>query len=254
MKQKKSAKTSKGSQPQVEVPTISSPPPEPIKIKGKGAGPNTVELVGIYGGDQSHAMSAWTSTSRDLTDEKRARLPKLLKDLASAGHETPFEKSSLHFLVTTDIATHIHLIKHRIGVSVNAESARYKELKDDKYYVPFDWDDEERARYIDHMEQAMERYHETLERLVTKGVPRKRAKETARFYLPYGNQITADVMFNFRSFVHFLRLRYSKHAQVEVRHIAEAMLKLAQMTGQFQASLEAFELVMPDGNLRALYV
>ena len=100
---------------------------------------NTVELVGWYGGDETHALSAWTSTSRDLTEEKKTRIPSLLKMLAENGHETPFEKSSLHFLVTVDTATHIHLLKHRIGVSVNGESARYKELKGDKYLGPDDW-------------------------------------------------------------------------------------------------------------------
>ena len=85
---------------------------------------NKVELVGYYGGDESHALSAWTSTSRDLTQEKKDRMDKLLFMLASEGHHTPFEKSSLHFLVSTDIASHIHILKHRIGVSVNAESAR----------------------------------------------------------------------------------------------------------------------------------
>ena len=94
---------------------------------------NKVELLGYYGSDQVHACSAWTSTSRDLSDEKIQRIPKLLKMLADAGHHTPFEKSSLHFLVDTDIASHIHLLKHRIGVSINGESARYKEIKEDKY-------------------------------------------------------------------------------------------------------------------------
>lgn len=98
---------------------------------------NTVELLGWYGGDQEHAMSAWTSTSRDY-ESKKDRMPRLLEMLAKDGHHTPFEKSTLHFLVDTDIATHIHLIKHRIGVSVNAESARYKELKEDKFYLPVD--------------------------------------------------------------------------------------------------------------------
>jgi len=31
---------------------------------------NKVELIGTYGGDETHALSAWTSTSRDLTEEK----------------------------------------------------------------------------------------------------------------------------------------------------------------------------------------
>ena len=102
---------------------------------------NKVELLGYYGDDNTHACSAWTSTSRDLSEEKINRIPKLLKMLADEGHHTPFEKSYLHFLVTTDIASHIHIIKHRIGVSVNGESARYKELKEDKYYLPEDWKD-----------------------------------------------------------------------------------------------------------------
>jgi len=211
--------------------------------------PNKVELIGFYGGDESHALSAWTSTSRDLTDEKRDRIPKLLKMLAENGHETPFEKSSLHFLVVTDVSVHIHLLKHRIGVSVNGESARYKELKDDKYYVPTDWDEEEKSKYVEHMEASLRRYHEVLTRLEKKGVSRKRAKESARMYVPYGNQLTADVMFNFRSFVHFLRLRYSTHAQLEVRELAGEMLRLVKGTGQFDATLEAFGLLI-NGELR----
>ena len=91
---------------------------------------NRVELIGYYGDDIVHACSAWTSTSRELNDEKIKRIGKLLNMLATNGHHTPFEKSSLHFLVDTDIASHIHLLKHRIGVSINGESARYKEIKE----------------------------------------------------------------------------------------------------------------------------
>ena len=34
---------------------------------------NTVELIGIYGDDELIACSAWTSTSRELTKEKKNR-------------------------------------------------------------------------------------------------------------------------------------------------------------------------------------
>jgi thymidylate synthase (FAD) len=201
---------------------------------------NKVELIGTYGGDETHALSAWTSTSRDLTPDKRARMGKLITMLAGEQHGTPFEKSSLHFLVTTDIATHIHILKHRIGVSVNGESARYKELKDDKFYIPQDWEDDEQVRLMRHCEESLDRYHACLARLIGKGVPRKRAKESARFYLPYATQLTADVMFNFRSFMHFAGLRNSEHAQVEVRNVAQRMLELTYETGKFDISLEAF--------------
>ena len=199
---------------------------------------NTVELLGHYGSDETHAASAWTSTTRAI-EENRHRIPELLAMLAREGHGTPFEKSYLHFLVTTDIATHIHIIKHRIGVSVNSESARYKELKDDKFYIPVDWSEEERMRLLEHMLQAYHRYHAALKRLEPV-LGRKRAKESARFYLPYANQITADVAFNFRSFILFQQLRNSKHAQLEVREVAQQMLKLVRGLGMFRHSLAAF--------------
>lgn len=75
---------------------------------------NEVILLGTYGSDLTHATSAWTSTSREINEEKLNRLPKLLKMLAENSHHTPFEKSSLHFLVNAEIASHIHMIKHRI--------------------------------------------------------------------------------------------------------------------------------------------
>lgn len=201
---------------------------------------NKVELVGTYGSDETHALSAWTSTSRDLNDEKRGRMGKLLTMLATNGHHTPFEKSSQHFLVTTEIASHIQIIKHRIGVSFNAESARYKELNDGKFYVPDDWPEDEQTKLVLHFQDSLKKYHECLGRLVAGGMSRKRAKESARFYLPYANQLTADVMFNFRSFMHFIDLRNSEHAQKEIRDIAQQMLELIEQTGQFKLSLDAY--------------
>ena len=203
---------------------------------------NKVELIGWYGSDETHALSAWTSTSRELSQEKRERIPSLLKMLASQGHHTVFEKSSLHFLVTVDTSVHIQLLKHRIGVSINGESARYKELKDDKYFLPQDWPLEEQTKYIAFMEDALMRYHDALERLVKTGMTRKRAKETARFYLPYGNQITMDVMFNWRSFSHFLGLRMKPDAQREICLIAEEMLQQVRAIqgNPFEHTIAAF--------------
>ena len=77
---------------------------------------NTVELLGYYGSDEVIAQSAWTSTSRELSEEKKARIPKLIEMLWSEGHETPFEKANVHFLVTCDIASHIHLLNLTLGV------------------------------------------------------------------------------------------------------------------------------------------
>lgn len=208
---------------------------------------NTVELIGYYGNDTIHACSAWTSTSRSLTEDKVNRIPKLLKDLAENGHHTPFEKSSLHFLVNCDIASHIHLIKHRVAVSVNAESARYKEIKEDKYLVPSDWNKdnliaEEWGNMLEqHTKTSNKLYHKCLKELEPI-LGRKRAKESARYFKTYNSQIISDVMFNWRSFNHFLKLRNTEHAQKEIREIAGSMLQLVKNIedNPFKYTIEAF--------------
>jgi len=213
---------------------------------------NEVELIGHYGGDKSHALSAWTSTSREFTEDKEKRIGRLLTMLAEAGHHTPFEKSSIHFLVTTDIASHIQILKHRVGVSVNAESARYKELKEDKYYLPEDWEEINRTghgieswadRLEEYTEQGNKLYHQCVADLEPV-LGRKRAKESARFFKTYNSQITADVMFNWRSFAHFLNLRNKPDAQLEIREIAATMLEQVKSIegNPFKLTLEAFEL------------
>ena len=215
---------------------------------------NTVELLGYYGSDDVIACSAWTSTSRNLTEEKRARIPKLINMLWSEGHETPFEKGMVHFLVNCDIASHIHLLKHRIS-SLNAESARYKELKEDKYYIPKDWNGIECSKFLPYGDCG-ESWSTILERYVEQGnmlyhqciadlepvLGRKRAKESARFFKTYNSQIQADVMFNMRSFANFQKLRNSEHAQLEIREIAAKMLDCVKnIEGQpFKYTLEAW--------------
>lgn len=204
---------------------------------------NRVELMGHYGCDLIHATSAWTSTSRELNKEKIERIPNLLAMLASEGHHTPFEKSSLHFLVTVDQATHIHLLKHRIGVSINGESARYKELKEDKTYIPSDWPPEMQRHLESLTVMTNKYYHECLD-LLTPILGRKRAKESARFFKMFNSQITMDVMFNWRSFYHFQQLRNSEHAQLEVRELAQQMLDLVKNIdgNPFEHTIKAFGL------------
>ena len=223
---------------------------------------NKVELIGFYGDDETIACSAWTSTSRNLTEKKRARIGNLINMLWSEGHETPFEKGVVHFLVDTDIASHIHLLKHRIS-SLNAESARYKELKEDKYYIPEDWKDIKNKELVtafcnydyEHILPNKTTWSSILDQYTNIGnnlyhqcikdlepvLGRKRAKESARFFKTYNSQIQADVMFNMRSFANFIKLRNSEHAQLEIREIAQQMWDLVQNIegNPFKHTLEA---------------
>jgi flavin-dependent thymidylate synthase len=151
-------------------------------------------------------------------------------------------------------------LKHRIGVSINSESARYKELKD-KWYIPEDWKNiyVQDTRYLGLGDQqltwadllneqtkiAHRAYHQALKEL-TPVLGRKRAKESARYFLTYNKQLDFDMCFNFRSFMHFQSLRNSEHAQDEIHYIADTMLNLVKgirdSNGEnpFEYSLAAF--------------
>ncbi len=135
---------------------------------------------------------------------------------------------------------------------------KYKELKEDKFYIPDDWKDIEvfdnntrineswsgqtwadvLARYT---EIGNDLYHKCLKDLEPV-VGRKRAKESARFFKTYNSQIQGDISFNWRSFHHFLALRNKPDAQKEIRDIAATMLDLVKNIegNPFKYTIEAF--------------
>ena len=140
-------------------------------------------------------------------------------------------------------ASRIHLLKHRISVSINGESARYKALKENKVYYPEDWNVKWTQKLVEHTERGNELYHESLVEL-TELLGRKRTKESARFFKTMNSQITMDVMFNWRSFYRFLNLRNKPDAQLEIRQIAKEMLDLVVNIedNPFKHTIKAFNL------------
>jgi len=221
---------------------------------------NKVELIGWYGGDNAIARAAWTSTQIDVdsrSDEQVRDLlvNKLWNNGSGKPHRTPFERGIVEFNVTCDVASHIHLIKHR-HANINGESARYKELKEDKYYLPEDWkgirisdsgealstpSDDWHQRLEEYTEEGNRLYHACLADL-SPVLGRKRAKESARFFKTYNSQITLSVMMNMSCFHNFYTLRSDSAAQLEIREIASKMLELVREIpdNPFKHTLEAF--------------
>ena len=222
---------------------------------------NKVELVDWYGGDKAIARAAWTSTQIDVdsrSDEQVRDLivNKLWNNGSGKPHRTPFERGIVEFNVTCDVASHIHLIKHR-HANINGESARYKELKEDKYYIPEDWSDVkvsqnvgfdateftpdgydnsfyyayEDSKWIDVLEEYTKQgnmlYHQCIADLEPV-LGRKRAKESARFFKTYNSQITLSVMMNMSCFHNFYTLRSDSAAQKEIQDIANKMFDLIE--------------------------
>ena len=241
---------------------------------------NKVELLGFYGGDKRVCLSAWQSTTEELgielpntiqdrvdvifeyiAKQKKKSPYALLEFLAENHHGTPFEKAILDFQLTGEIASHIHVLKHRIS-AVNSESARYKEFIKDRFYIPTDWEDiacssnifydgecivETGEKWVDilrHYSQAgFDLYHKAVDDLTVK-LGRKRAKESARYFLGYNTQLNFDWQMNFRSFVNIQQLRNDSHAQKEIHYIVNTMLYLVENIegNPFEYCLKAFNL------------
>lgn len=221
---------------------------------------NNVILVGWYGGDRAIARAAWTSTQIEVeskTDEQVRDLlvNKLWNNGSGKPHKTPFERGIVEFNITCEQASHIHLIKHRLA-NINGESARYKELKEDRFYLPGDWKGIESSEKVwrecgdywttilrEYTELGNKLYHASL-RDLEPILGRKRAKESARYFKTMNSQLVLSVMMNMSCFNNFITLRKDEAAQKEIREIAAAMVKAVKnIEGEpFKFTLEAFNL------------
>lgn len=239
-----------------------------------------VELIDYMGSDKTHSLAAWASTyaefGLDLPDnienrvdvivnhilnngKKKRSIEELLDYLAQNDHTSPFRFSSFMFAATTDIATHIQKLKHTVILEAeNGESARYKELKEDKYYLPEDWrgiklsDDlleyNTQATWLlileDYTERGNKLYHRALQDL-SPVLGKKRAKETARYFKTYNSEINTLNKLSFDGIIQFYYKRHDKsYVQNEIADFAIAMVDAVRNIpgNPFQHSLKAFNL------------
>jgi thymidylate synthase (FAD) len=159
----------------------------------------------------------------------------VLRWLVAKRHGTPFEHTWFKFHVRAPIFVFREWHRHRIGVSINEESARYSPLAGD-FYVPEGeaWrkqvgkpgrytyeplSEEERYQWSAQLEGAYKGCYELYEDMMEAGV----AKEIARLILPVGIYSQMIWSCNARSLMNFLSLRNDPQAQREIRLYAEAM-------------------------------
>ena len=232
---------------------------------------NSVVLINYVGDDNLHALNAWASTflelGIELPDDIRARtdalvgaiiaqgkrkrsVDELLNYLVKNGHTSPFRGSSLIYAMTVDIATHTQLLTHTVAIKhTNAESARYKELQEDKYYLPADWLNygiRGKAFYEaleEHTKRGNELYHGAILALTEAGMSKQRAKESARFFKGYNSQLNAVRSMSFDGLMQLWQKR-GEHSpsQREIAGVVEAMVQAVRdIPGNpFKHSLAAF--------------
>lgn len=154
-----------------------------------------------------------------------------LRHVLEVGHLSVFEHASVTFYLTGVSRSLTHeLIRHR-HFSYSQLSQRYVPEHDAAFVEPaiIAADPELHATFVAANEAAVGAYTELLAGLESKlaGAPlrHKQARQAARSVLPNATETRIVVTGNFRAWRHFVAMRASEHADVEIRALAIACLR-----------------------------
>lgn len=183
----------------------------------------TVEAREVSGSDDSVVRAMLVSTQGAESLDASAT-PGRINFLMANRHGTPFEHASMTFYVEAPIFVFREWHRHRIGVSINEVSGRYREL-DPTFYVPppdrpmvqvgkpghYEFvagDPAQHELAVDLMKASYTDSYRSYRSLLEAGV----AKEVARVVLPVGIYSAMYWTCNPRSLMAFLSLR-TKHTE-----------------------------------------
>lgn len=157
-----------------------------------------------------------------------------LQHIIDVGHFSVLEHASVSFYITGISRSCTHeLIRHR-HFSYSQLSQRYVPEDDSRVVVPpgFEDDPELQQLFLDAADASRAAYTALLGRLEEKlaDVPsatlrRKQARQAARAVLPNATETRIVVTGNYRAWRHFIAMRASEHADVEIRRLAIACLR-----------------------------
>jgi thymidylate synthase (FAD) len=178
-----------------------------------------------------------------------------LRHILEVGHLSVLEHGSVSFYLTGVSRSLTHeLIRHR-HFSYSQLSQRYVPEKNAAMVEPdvIADDPELHAKFVAASEASLQAYTELLEGLEKKfaDVPnatlrRKQARQAARAVLPNATETRIVVTGNYRAWRHFVAMRASEHADVEIRQLAVACLReLQRVAGNVFADFTISAL--PDG-------
>jgi thymidylate synthase (FAD) len=190
-------------------------------------------LVEHMGSDDSIVQAARISYNEAGYAEDPVKTRHLIRYLMRNWHTTPFEMVEFKFHIKAPIYVARQWLRHRTA-SVNEVSARYTQIKEDEFYVPIEFRKQSKTNHqgsdpSDHFDYqknyqfnelqsatcnaAFENYKLLLEHGV--------AKELARGVLPVCTMTEFYWKIDLHNLFHFLRLRMSDHAQLEIANLAK---------------------------------
>jgi len=160
-----------------------------------------------------------------------------LRHILEVGHLSVLEHGSISFYLTGVSRSLTHeLIRHR-HFSYSQLSQRYVPERDAAVVEPeaIAADPELHAEFVAASEAALASYTRLLEGLEKRyadepnaTLRRKQARQAARAVLPNATETRLVVTGNYRAIRHFVAMRASEHADVEIRALAVAVLRACQ--------------------------
>jgi len=221
-----------------------------------------IGLVDHMGDDGAVIQAARVSYGKGTKTARDDR--NLIRYLMRHKHTTPFEMGEVKFRVRAPIFVVRQWFRHRTS-SVNEESARYSEIRDEFYFpekdaiAPQSKDNKQGRQgelsdaYKDHvlglLQTSYRNSYNDYQMLLGEaetgwdveegddfpGI----ARELARVVMPVGAYTTFFWKQNLHNMLHFCALRTHPHAQAEIRAYADAMVELVQPL--FPFVVEAWE-------------
>lgn len=214
-----------------------------FKVLDKGF----IRVIDYMGNDASIVQAARVSYGKGTKKLNQDR--NLINYLLSHRHSTPFEMNEIKFHIKLPIFVARQWIRHRTA-SVNEYSARYS-LIENEFYTPKvqdiepqavqnnqgrsgKFDNEESSIYRDIIKNSSDEnfknYFELLninnEGEVINQKKKGIARELARMVLPLNSYTQWYWKIDLHNLMHFLSLRFDKHAQYEIRVYADIMLEI----------------------------
>lgn len=232
--------------------------------RGHNPRPHKGDIIPLYSGDGFVRFIDVAGTDKRICEAARIsyRAPskgaeldaKLLRYLLKNRHTSPFEQVNITFNIKMPIFVMRQFVRHRM-FRLNEVSARYTELPE-LAYVPKAlkkqaiknkqgskgrFSERDNIRLQGWMRQANAAAFRCYKDLLHQGV----SKELARTVLPVSTFTEIYVNCDLHNLMHFLRLRQDRHAQEEIRWVADAMADFARRLFPMTfAAFDAYKLKM----------
>jgi len=183
-----------------------------------------------------------------------------LDHIKEVGHGSVLEHAVWNFIFAGISRSCSHeLVRHRAGVGISQLSQRYVDESIAEYVEPdcIADDPELHSLWLDAIVHAHQAYVKLVNGLANKfkdepdrTLRRKMARQAARSVLPNATETKIFWTANARALRHFIEMRASRHAEVEIRQLAVQVLQLMQKEAPHL--FNDYELTpLPDGTLEA---